>query len=152
MGGAAALAWPRPALVLASGATWALLGGYLADEFSLPGDLVWIAFGLCGGIATVMAVLCRRAMTILLTSLQGAALTVVGFVGLSATLLPSISTTFRAWSDGRSLVVPVLMGMLATTAYSCQANLCQGDIVTGSEAVPDRPSSPARPVASRKLS
>lgn len=150
--GAAAVAWPKPATVAVSGATWAVLGAYFADELALRDYLIWSATGLCGGIALLMTVLCRRGMTVLLTSLHGAAMMIVGFVGLSATALPSISVTFRAWSSGRSLVVPVLMGMLVATAYSCQANFCQGNIVTGSEAGPREAPSDPRAAASRKFS
>jgi hypothetical protein len=152
MGVTAALAWPGPATILASGATWAAAGAYFADEMALPDYFVGTASALACGIATIMTVLCRRTMIILLTSLQGAAMIIVGVIGVAATVLPSVSTTFRAWSSGRSLTEPMLLGMLMATAYSCQANFCQGDIVTGSQAEAEPLPKTSRPAPSRKFS
>ena len=132
-GGLGGLLWPVPGMVFASGATWALCGAYLAGQLGFRGALAWAALAFCGCVGTLMALLCRRAMTILLTSVHGAVWMIVGFVGLSATIMPSVSTTFRNWASGQSLMIPILMLMLVTTAYSCQANAKQGAIFTGGE-------------------
>ena len=154
-GAIVALAWQDAATVLASGATWAVLGAHLAEELDLRDYLVWSVMGLGGGIAALMTILCRRSMTILLTSLHGAAMIIVGFVGVTATFLPSVSATFQAWASGGSTLVSLLIGMLVATGYSCQANFCQGNIVTGAQAGPRQlPRVPknARALPARKFS
>ena len=132
VGGGAALAWPKPGVVILSGATWALLGMYVTTSIGLKGLPVWIALGLLGLAGFLLAILNRKTMTLLLTSFHGAAWIFVGFVGVSSALLPAVGETFREWASGRSFVVPILLVMLATTAFSFQSNQRRGDLRTGS--------------------
>lgn len=142
-GVAAALAWPGGATVAISGLTWGILGGYLATQVGLKGIPLWIAGGLLGSAGTVLALVCRDAMAVILTSLHGASWIIVGFAGLAALLMPTVGETFQNWATNRSVVVPILLAMLVATAYSYQANERQGDIRTG----PRRglPRAPERP-------
>jgi hypothetical protein len=126
-----ALLRPRAAAVLASGITWALLGAFLAAQLGFKGLVVWATLALLGGMGTLLTVVSRPTMTILLTSLHGAAGMIVGFVGIAATVMPVVSDTFRSWADEQSLVIPVVLAMLVTAGYSCQANGMRGDLRVG---------------------
>ena len=79
----------------------------------------------------VLGLVSREPMAILFTTLQGAGLTIVGFVGLSSTVLPTLGQTFRQMAGNNGLLVPVLIVMLTVTGYSYQASSRQGDIVSG---------------------
>jgi hypothetical protein len=130
-GVAAAVAWPGGATVVVSGLTWGVFGGYLATQIGLKGIPVWIAGGLLGLAGTVLALVCREAMAVVLTSLHGASWIILGFAGLAIVLMPTVGETFQSWASSQSLVVPILLLMLVATAYSYQANERQGDIRTG---------------------
>jgi len=140
LSGTAALARPRVAAVVASGATWGLLGAFLAAEVGLGGFAMWSCALLLGLTGTVLAVVSPATMNVLLTSLHGAAWIIVGFVGLAASLMPVVCTTFQAWADDQPLVIPVLLAMLVTTAYSCQVNSLRGDLRVGAVAESRTPS------------
>jgi hypothetical protein len=133
---ATALVWPRPTTLVASGLTWALLGAYLASQLGSSGPISCALAALLGSAATVLTIIARPSMTMLLTSLHGAAWMIVGCVGITADALPVVSETFRSWASNQPLVVIVLLGMLATTAYSCQSNALRGDLRTGQLGVP----------------
>lgn len=124
---------PRSATVLANGVTWAALGAYFASQLGMKEVGTLLTGGVLGLLGTVFAVLSREAAITLSTTLQGAALMVVGFVGLSSNVLPSLGTTFRRIAGDYSLVVPLLLTMLAITAYSIQASTRQGDLLSGSQ-------------------
>jgi hypothetical protein len=128
---AAALRYPRLGVVLASGATFAAVGYYLATQVGLNHAARWACLALVGGLGVAFAWLNKRGMPLVITTVQGAILMVVGFVGLSNALLPSLGVTFLSWSADWALLVPTLLGMLCVTAYSCQANMQQGDIRSG---------------------
>ena len=69
-------------------------------------------------------------MTVVMTTLQGTVLMIVGFVGAASELAPSVGLTFRDWADGQSLLVPILLLMLFVTAYSYQSSAQRGDIIS----------------------
>lgn len=131
VGGLVAVSWRPGATALACGATWGLLGAYLLIQFGFKGWPVPTALLVCGGLGALFALLCPRTMQVVLTTLQGATLLVVGFVAVSSQMLPSVGGTFRAWADDWSLLVPGLLAMVAITAYSYQAMNQQGDIRSG---------------------
>ncbi len=131
LGALTAFTRPRVAAVAATGITWGLLGAYLAAQLGAPGLATWAVLALSGSVAIVLALVSRPTMTILLTSLHGAAWLIVGFVGVAMTVMPVVGVTFRAWADDQSLVVPVLLAMLLATGYSCQANAMKGDMRVG---------------------
>jgi len=130
-GGVFGLLMPSPATILANAATWAVLGAYLTAQFGFPTTAGVVAGCLLGCAGGVLAVLNRRTMVVLMTSVQGAALFIIGFVGLASALMPSVGITFRQWSRHQSLVVPILLLMLVLTAYTCQVNARQGNLRTG---------------------
>lgn len=132
--GLAALAAPRVAAVAASTLTWAALGGYLAGQIGLEGILIWLALGVCGGIGLLQSLLFRRGMNVVFTSLLGATLMLMGFVGIGDAIVPALGSTFRSLAGSWPLLMPVLLAMIATTSYSYQALERRGDIQTGSQA------------------
>lgn len=127
----AGVAWPRPARVVVSAVTWAIGGAYLAEHFGARGLGWWIPTGLLGAAGGVLMLVSPRSMTILMTSLHGAALFILGFTGVADAVLPVLGGTLRSWAHHRSAILPVLLGMLTLTAYSCQANARRGDLRTG---------------------
>ncbi len=133
-GGVAAL-WRRAGVVVSCGGTWALMGAYLSGQIGLKGLLVVCVTAALGLLGALFAYLCYRTMTVVLTTLQGAALIVVGFVGLSHDYLPSVGATLMEWSHDYSLLSPVLIAMIFVTAYSYQQMTQQGDIRTGASAI-----------------
>jgi len=136
MGGVAAFAVPRATVAVCSGATWGALGGYLAIQVGASAIPAAVTLGVCALAGVILALVSRSTMIVLFTTLQGAGLLVVGFVGLSSSVLPSLGHTFRALAQNQSLVVPMLLGMLSVTAFSYQSSSRQGDMFTGSAATP----------------
>ena len=126
-----ALFRPRWAVVMCNCVTWAAIGGHLASQVGLNARGIWVALGVCGGTGLILALLSRDLMTALLTAAHGAALLLVGFVGLTSTMLPSVATTFRSWAHNQPWFTPVLLAMLTMMAYSIQAMHRQGDIQSG---------------------
>lgn len=136
LGGLAAVKWPVPAIVLTGGATWGLLGGYLGAQFGLSDTTACVLMGVLGVGGAVLTLVSRAPMVVLFTTLQGAALMVLGFVGVANDLLPTLGSTFRALAGRNGTVVPVLLLMVTVTAYSYQASARKGDIMSGSRAGP----------------
>ncbi len=69
-------------------------------------------------------------MTVVLTTLQGTVLMIIGFVGAAGELVPSVGSTFREWADAQSLMVPFLVLMLFVTGYSYQSSAQRGCIIS----------------------
>jgi hypothetical protein len=130
--GLLALLRRRIGLALASAFTFGTLGHYLAHEVRLQPDIVLIVggVGLVGGFAMIWV--CRRVLPILVTIIQGAGLLMLGFVGITHSLVPSLGETFLQWARSLPLMVPTFMLMLCALGYSVQANARQGEIETGS--------------------
>ena len=136
LGGLVALKWRPAAIVAVGGATWALLGGYLAAQFGGQETTVLAATGVFGGLGIILTLVSRAPMVVLFTTLQGAALVVLGMVGIASDLLPALGHTFLRLAGRNGAVVPILLMMMAITAYSYQASSRRGDILSGSEAGP----------------
>lgn len=134
LAGGLALARIRVGVTVSAIATFAIAGHYLVARFDPMGAAPWIAAALGGLIGLSLAWGEQRSLPILITTLQGAALMVLGFVGVAAALSPSLAGTFVGFSHDVPLFVPVLVGMLVAVGYSVQANLQQGDIRSGSPA------------------
>jgi hypothetical protein len=149
---AAAFACPTAASVVASGSLWALLGAYLAAQAGLNGAPAWIGLGLLGGGGTLMTLVSRRAMTALLTSIQGGALMLVGFAAVARAVIPAVGATMVGWAEHRSAVLPILLLMLSATGYSCQANQRRGDIRTGPQDSVGRIPGRSRPSVAQRRS
>ncbi len=128
-----AIAWPRVATTLGGGVIWGVLAAYVLGQFGLKGLPVLIGLGFCACAGAVLAIVCRQSSTVLLTSVLGGSLMIAGFVGLASTFVPTLSTTFCGYAREWPLSVPVILTMLVTMAYSCQANWRQGDLCTGTQ-------------------
>ena len=112
----------------ACAATWGLLGWYLADQ--MGGEPLWrIACGGSGALlGGLFALLCYRTMTVLLTTMQGAALIVVGFIGAASAFVPTFGGTFVDMARRFGVLGPIMLLVVAVTAYSYQALQRQGDV------------------------
>ncbi len=130
-GGAFGFSLRRASAVLLSAATFGLIGLYISGLIGLTGWYGLIPCALLASAAAVLALVSTEAMTMLFTTLQGAVLIVGGAAGLAGAYLTPVADTFRQWVNSGSPVVPVLLGMVAVTAYSVQSAKRQGDLVTG---------------------
>lgn len=129
--GALALFQFRVGIVLSSGVVFAVLAHYLAGRFIADPLYLLIAGAVGGAFGLAMKWICYRHLPIILTTTQGAAVLIVAFVGLTSDLAPSLASTFVEWSGRIALMIPVLMTMLFVLGYSVQANMQQGDMMTG---------------------
>jgi len=136
LGGFLATQHPRGAVLMASTATLAALGAYLTTQAGACRTVILIAAGVFGGGSLILAILSKSAMTLLHTTLLGAGLTILGFVGVSNAVMPSLGSAFRTLTHNYWLIVPIVLLGLSVTLYTYQANAGQGDILTGSRANP----------------
>ncbi len=128
--GLAATRLLRPAIALASAATWGVIGAYLAGQFGLGRDAGLITAGLAALFGLLHAILDYRSTTLVLTTVQGAVMLVVGWVSLTSQVAPTLGATFREWANSQELLVPIFLAMLFATAYSCQA-MCRRRSIKG---------------------
>ena len=121
-------------LKLASAFTSGALAQYLAVQFGLMPDIVLVVAiaGLLAGFSLYWVF--RRSLPIFVTMLQGACLLVVGFVGITSGLVPSLGLTFQDWAGRIPMMVPALLVMLCALGYSVQANAVRGDMEVGGSA------------------
>ncbi len=135
-GGFAAILWPATMLVTLAALGWGVLAIYLCYQLGFRGDttLVSFALGFIGGCA--LTALNRATMTVLLTSVLGTATMIVGFIGVASGVVPALGETLQSLAVSQPLAAPILLGMLAVTTYSYQANSFRGDIITGGYAEP----------------
>jgi drug/metabolite transporter (DMT)-like permease len=129
--GTLALLRPRPGLAFASALTFAALAQYLAVRFGMKPNMVWIAAGVGAAFGFPLIWVCQRRLPILVTTLQGAGLVIVGFVGLASAIAPSLGLTFVDYAHRIPLMVPGLILMLCVLGYSVQANAQQGMMEAG---------------------
>ena len=121
----------RSALMLSSAFTFGAVTQYLAVQLGMRPDMSLIIGGIGLAVGVVLIFVCRRTLPITLTVVQGAGLLVVGFVGLTTSLVPSLGLTFTDWAGRLPLMVPGLMAMLCALGYSVQVNAYQGDLESG---------------------
>lgn len=121
----------RVGLALASMFTFGALAQYLGVQLGLRPNIVLVAAGVGAAVGLSMTWVCHRPLPVILTTLQGAGLLIVGFVGLTNALAPSLGLTFIDWAANTRLMVPALMLMLCVLGYSVQANAQQGDLEAG---------------------
>jgi len=129
--GAVALQWPGLGNCAAATCTFGILGGYLCTQCGGHGLPVTVASLACAIVAGTLALVTRRTMTILVTSIIGGALLIVGFVGFAGTVIPTFSNTFRLFAREWPLSMPAIMVMLTTLCYAYQANQRRGDLRFG---------------------
>lgn len=126
-----ALTRRRVSLALASAFTFGTVGQYLGVQLGLRPDMSWVVGGLGAAAGLSLVWLYRRTLPIIVTTVQGSGLLVVGFVALATAVAPTLGQTFVEWASRIPLMVPALMLMLCIVGYSFQANARQGNIETG---------------------
>jgi hypothetical protein len=127
---------PAGAVLLTSTATVAALGGYLAAQMGASTLVTAILVAVFGGISMLLTLLSRATMIMVHTTLLGAALTLIGAVGVGTAIAPTLATTFRQLVQDCWPIVPLLLLVSSVSLYSYQANVRQGDILTGARAEP----------------
>lgn len=110
---------------------FALVAGNLAARFTADPNSILFGMGVGALFGLSLRWVSVRAMPIIVTTVAGAGLLIVGFVGLTGSLAPSLAQTFVDWSQTIPLLTPAMMVMLFVLGYSVQANAQQGDIQTG---------------------
>ena|GEM_PF-2038006 len=121
----------RLAVIASSAFAFAVLLQYLAYQFGIRHNesLIVGAVGFTLGIG--MFWLYRLQLPMIVTIIVGGGLSITGFVGLSASLVPSLGLTFIEWANELSLMTPLMNLMMWTLGYAVQANAKQGAIQTG---------------------
>lgn len=104
---------------------------FMATRVGLRTD--WVnTVGLVGcALGGGMPWIARRSLGLVLTTLLGSGLMLVGFVAATSALLPGLADTFCDWASRFSLVTPVMLLMFFVLGYSVQANAQQGDVMSG---------------------
>ncbi|MCA9243182.1 MAG: hypothetical protein KDA32_04445 [Phycisphaerales bacterium] len=121
----------RAAIFLSSIFTSALLVFYMSNQLGIKGDAQWIMMAAGGGLGLFLPMMMKRHVLIILTVVQGAAMMIVAFIGLTNAAAPSLSGTLREWAATYPLLMPMFLLMISVMGYSFQANAKQGDMTTG---------------------
>ncbi|MBI5863462.1 MAG: hypothetical protein HZB38_02910 [Planctomycetes bacterium] len=121
----------RLGVMISSTFVFATLVQYLVARFSQSSTNLLIALVFGAALGMSLRWVCLRSLPIILTVIQGAGLLVLGFVGVTGNLAPSLASTFCEWSRTIPLMIPVLLVMLFVLGYSVQANQAQGDLTSG---------------------
>lgn len=129
--GTVALLRFRVALMFSSAFTAGAAFQYIAIQVGIAPKISLLIGGVGLLVGFSLLWVCRRMLPIVVTIVQGAGLLVVGFVGLSTALLPSLGLTFVDWAERLPLMVPALMVMLCVLGFSVQASAYQGDVESG---------------------
>lgn len=118
-------------VMMVAAATGGIVGMYFSDQLGMLPMLI-IAFTIvCAGLATMFSFLCPRSAPLMITTILGTMMLVVGFVGLSTMIVPSVGITLRMYANSFSLLLPFLGGMVFIAAYSYQSMHLRGDMETG---------------------
>lgn len=127
------IAWKAKRLgeTLGTGAVLGAYGLYLGEQMHFPGLWPLACGGVMGAIGGMFANVAPRTIPTLTTALLGGFLIVVGVIGLTATYIPSFSSTFRDWAHSWPLIGPIMVAMAIVMSYSYQANHRQGNMVSG---------------------
>lgn len=129
--GVAALIWVSAGVMTSAVCTGAVLGAYLTYQTGLTPFFIMLGCAVGGSLGMAAAWLHPRTIPMVLTVVQGAAVLIVGFVGMASAVLPGMGATFVSWSSSWAFLVPAMMTMLCVTGIAFQANARQGDIETG---------------------
>lgn len=128
---ALSLATPRAAATAVMAGTWGGLGWYLAQQVGLPPLWYGIVGSLAAALGAMFTLVCARSTPMVLTTLVGAVMIVVGLVGAASAYVPTFGHTFRDMAAQYGLLVPIFLSMFAVMAFSVQANQRQGDMRSG---------------------
>jgi hypothetical protein len=119
---------PKAAAVTVTGLVWGLLGAYLTEQFGL-GPMWVLGLGATGlAFGATFELVASRANVVVLTTLQGVVLLLVGIVGFSSEFFPVFGNTFRSWAASWALLVPVILVMFTVTSVAFQENHRQGHL------------------------
>lgn len=129
--GALAMIQFRLGIVVSSTFVFAILAHFLTSKFTNNPTTVLVADGLGAALGLSLKWICYRNLPIISTTIQGTAILLVAFVGITADLAPSLAATFVEWGSKIPLMMPMFMVMLFVLGYSVQANMQQGDMLTG---------------------
>jgi hypothetical protein len=121
----------RVGVYLGSLITFTVLGLYLAARLELTPDARLAAGGIGFVIGSMAPYAFGRSAPIVITSVQGGILMILGFVSIASNWAPSLAATFVEWSGQVSFLNPMLLTMAFVLGFSVQSNLQQGDISTG---------------------
>lgn len=121
----------RAAVTVNAALTIALMAAYIATQVGIQGNALWVILALFAAGGGTLGLISHRTMLLVITTLQGSVLMIIGVVGVASELAPSIGGTFCQWARTKSLIVPMLLTMVTTMAYSVQVSKRQGDICTG---------------------
>ncbi len=91
--GGVGAAWKTPATIVTTTAVWAVLGAYLAAQCGLRGTSLWVGLVVSGVAGVILSLVSRQAMAVLVTTLLGAGLMIVGFVGVASTIIPTYASS-----------------------------------------------------------
>lgn len=125
------LLWRKLGVLLVASGTGGILGLYFSDQLGFS-SLMIIAMTIVGaGLATIYSFLSPRSAPVIVTTILGTMMLVIGFVGLSTTFLPSVGSSLRTYANSFSLLLPMLGGMVFIASYSYQSMHLRGDMETG---------------------
>lgn len=123
--------WPHVGTITASLSTFGLIGFYAGLQFDMRPDHTLIMAAI-GGLLGVLFVWANyRLMPMVVTTLQGAVLMLLGFICVTDALLPSLSSSFVYFAHEQGLIVPIVVGMLFAAGYAFQTSISRGTIETG---------------------
>lgn len=126
-----AIYWKKFGTSLAGGIVGAACGAYFGNLFEAPREVTLALFVAGAILSTVGSLLCPRTMPLLLTTLLGTALLLIGFVATSTAFVPALGGTFRDMATGQAFVIPIIALMVFVGGYSFQSMQARGDMVTG---------------------
>ncbi len=121
----------RAALFMSSTFTCAALLFYLSRQVGIKGDTQWIMMAAGAATGVFLPMIMKRWCLIVLTVMQGGAMMLVGFVGLTHAVAPSLSGTLREWAATYGLLMPMFLVMMCVMGFSYQANAKQGEMTSG---------------------
>lgn len=130
-GGATAMASKSLGALVGNATTFALVGAFLTSHFGSPPIITLFVLVIASAVAALLSLLCVRTMRVVLMSVQGAILMIVGFVGVTSQVIPSMGDTFRSLASSWALLTPLLLTMVVVTTYATQSNYLRGDMRTG---------------------
>jgi len=124
-------AWPRFGLLVGSVITFAALAFYLAMQVGLP-PTGTMAMGGVGALAGAVAPrFYPRTLPLIISSLHGGALIVLGLISFGDSYMPGMISTFVVWSNRNAFMAPAALLLLVVMGMSVQLKGRQGDIETG---------------------
>lgn len=117
--------------IVSSVMVWALIAQWFAVKFEFPPSWITIIVSIGALLGAALFWIARRPLPLLITTLQGAAMVIVGFVGAAKVVAPSLAFTFTDWANSGVFLIMLMMTMLTVLGFSLQSTAKQGDIRSG---------------------